>query len=146
MRWKIFQWLKFLFTYFSNWRKLSRQKFHNELECVFTPHHASKNADRNQQQLKDGGILAIGTAQIIRIVSYPIRKSPHSGFLACDLWKDCIMPSSRKQMTEIKWEGQPRPQGAFPWLWGRQSQGKAPWGRGCERAWSQARIYLNQGS
>ena len=26
---------------------------------------------------------------------------------------------------------QPRPQGAFPWLWGRpQSQGKAPWGRG----------------
>ena len=66
-------------------KKLSRQKFHNELACVFTPHHASKNADRNQQQLKDGGILAIGTAQIIRIVSYPIRKSPHSGFLACDL-------------------------------------------------------------
>ena len=28
---------------------------------------------------------------------------------------------------------QPRPQGAFPWLQGRgpQSQGKAPWGRGC---------------
>ena len=28
---------------------------------------------------------------------------------------------------------QPRPQGAFPWLWGRggKSQGKAPWGRGC---------------
>ena len=26
---------------------------------------------------------------------------------------------------------QPRPQGAFPWLWRRgQSQGKAPWGRG----------------
>ena len=26
---------------------------------------------------------------------------------------------------------QPRPQGAFPWLWPRpQSQGKAPWGRG----------------
>ena len=23
---------------------------------------------------------------------------------------------------------QPRPQGAFPWLW---SHGKAPWGRGC---------------
>ena len=32
----------------------------------------------------------------------------------------------------IKWHGaQPRPQGAFPWLWGRGSQGKAPWGRGC---------------
>ena len=26
-------------------RKLSRQKFHNELACVFTAHYASKNAD-----------------------------------------------------------------------------------------------------
>ena len=30
---------------------------------------------------------------------------------------------------------QPRPQGAFPWLWRwaphLQSQGKTPWGRGC---------------
>ena len=32
-------------------------------------------------------------------------------------------------------KGQPRPQGAFPWLWGRgQSQGKAPWGRGCDKS------------
>ena len=31
---------------------------------------------------------------------------------------------------------QPRPQGAFPWLWERpQSQGKAPWGRGWIQNW-----------
>ena len=58
MRWKIFQWMKFLFRHSSNSRKLSRQKFHNELACVFTAHYASKNADWNQQQLTDGGILA----------------------------------------------------------------------------------------
>ena len=58
MRWKIFQWMKLLFRHSSNSRKLSRQKFHNELACVFTAHDASKNADWNQQQLTDGGILA----------------------------------------------------------------------------------------
>ena len=58
MRWKIFQWMKFLFRHSSNSRKLSRQKFHNELACVFTAQYASKNADWNQQQLTDGGILA----------------------------------------------------------------------------------------
>ena len=58
MRWKIFQWMKFLFRHSSNSRKLSRQKFHNELACVFTAHYASKNADWNQQQLTDGSILA----------------------------------------------------------------------------------------
>ena len=58
MRWKIFQWMKLLFRHSSNSRKLSRQKFHNELACVFTAHYASKNADWNQQQLTDGGILA----------------------------------------------------------------------------------------
>ena len=42
---------------FSNSRKLSRQKFHNELACVFTA-HSGKKADWNQQQLKDGGVLA----------------------------------------------------------------------------------------
>ena len=62
-----------LFRHSSNSRKLSRQKFHNELAYVFTAHDARKNADYNQQQLTDGGILA-GTAQIIRINSYPIRE------------------------------------------------------------------------
>ena len=58
MRWKIFQWVKFLFRGSSNLRKLSRQKFYNELACVFTAYDTSKNADWNQQQLTDGGILA----------------------------------------------------------------------------------------
>ena len=38
--------------------KNSRQKFNNELACVFTAHYANKNADWNQQELTDGGILA----------------------------------------------------------------------------------------
>ena len=58
MSWKIFQWMKFLIRHSSSARKLSRQKFHNKLACVFTVHCASKNADWNQQQLTDGGILA----------------------------------------------------------------------------------------
>ena len=32
----------------------------------------------------------------------------------------------------MAYSGQPLPQGAFSWLW-QQSQGKAPWGRGCVR-------------
>ena len=43
----------------------------------------------------------IGTAQIIRIVSYPIRKSPDSGFFTCDPTKKCIMPSSRERHKGI---------------------------------------------
>ena len=58
MRWKIFQWMELLLGHSSNSRELSWQKFHNELACVFTAHYASKNADWNQQQLTDGGILA----------------------------------------------------------------------------------------
>ena len=47
-----------LFTFFKLARKLSRQKFHNELACASSAHYASKNADCNQQQLTDGGVLA----------------------------------------------------------------------------------------
>ena len=58
MRWKTFQWIKFLLSHSSNYsRKLSRPKFHNELACVFTAHFEGKDADWNQQQLLDGGIL-----------------------------------------------------------------------------------------
>ena len=72
-KWSVNFWLQFLvydemenismdeislFTFFKLARKLSRQKFHNELACVFTAHYASKNADWNQQQLTDGGVLA----------------------------------------------------------------------------------------
>ena len=43
----------------------------------------------------------IGTAQIIRIVSYPIRKSSDSGIFTCDSTKKCIMPSSRERHKGI---------------------------------------------
>ena len=72
-KWSVNFWLQFLVydemenisldeisiqTFLKLARKLSRQKFHNELACVFTAHYASKNADWNQQQLTDGGVLA----------------------------------------------------------------------------------------
>ena len=52
---KIFQWMKFLFRHSSNSKKLSRQKFDNELACLYTQ---AKMQTENQQQLTDGGILA----------------------------------------------------------------------------------------
>ena len=55
MRWKIFQCMKFLFRHSSNSKKLSRQKFDNELACL---HTQAKMQTENQQQLTDGGILA----------------------------------------------------------------------------------------
>ena len=109
MRWKIFQWMKFLFRHASNSGKLSRQKFHNDLVCVFTAHYASKDADWNQQRLTDGGILAHRNS-----ANHPYcflsnqKKSSDSGFFACDLWKDCIMPSSRKTDDRDKGRGHDR--------------------------------------
>ena len=106
MRWKKFQWTKFLFRHSSNSRKLSRQKFYNELACVFTAHYASKNADWNQQQLTDGGILANWNS-----ANHPYcflsnqKKSPDSGFFTCDPTKKCIMPSSRERLKGIKGRG-----------------------------------------
>ena len=93
MRWKIFQWMKFLFRHSSNSKKLSRQKFDNELACLYTQ---AKMQTENQQQLTDGGILADRNS-----ANHPYcflsnqKKSPDSSFFACDLWKDCIMPSCR---------------------------------------------------
>ena len=72
MKCKIFQWMKFLFRHSSNSRKLSQQKFHDELACVFTAHYASKNTYWNQQLT--AAFWPIGTVQIIHIVAYPIRK------------------------------------------------------------------------
>ena len=116
MKWKIFQWMKFLFRHSSNSRKLSRQKFHNELACVFTAHYASKNADWNQPiffftavgTTTTNGWRRFGLSEQRRsseLFSIQSEKSPDSSFFACDLWKKCIMPSSRKEITEIKGEG-----------------------------------------
>ena len=102
MRWKIFQWMKLLFRHSSNSRKLSRQKFHNELACVFTAHHASKNADWNQQQLTEWPHFG-QSEQRKSSVLFPIQseKSPYSGFFTCDPTKKCIMPSSRERHKGI---------------------------------------------
>ena len=60
IRWdgKYFNGSNFYLEHSSNARKLSRQKFHNKLSCVFTAPCTSKNADWNQQQLTDSSILA----------------------------------------------------------------------------------------
>ena len=98
MRWKIFQSMKFLFRYSANSRKLSRQKFHNELAGVFTAHLIHKQKSRLKST---GDILADRNS-----ANHPYcflsnqKKSPDSSFFACDLWKDCIMPSCR-YMTHI---------------------------------------------
>ena len=85
--------MKLLFRHSSNSRKLSRQKFHNELACVFTAHFARKNADWNQQQLE----------QRKSSVLFPIQseKSPDSGIFTCDPTEKCIMPSSRERHKGI---------------------------------------------
>ena len=60
IRWdgKYFNGSNFYLELASNLRKMSRQKFRNELACVFTTPCARKNVDWNKQQLTDGGILA----------------------------------------------------------------------------------------
>ena len=98
MRWKIFQWMELLLGHSSNSRKLSWQKFHNELACVFTAHYASKNVDWNQQQLTNGGILANRNS-----ANHPYcflsnqKKVQILAFFTCDPTKKCIMPSSRER-------------------------------------------------
>ena len=93
MRWKILQWMKFIFRHSSNSRKLSGRKFHNELPCVFTAHYASKNADWNQQQLTDGGILANrNSANHLYCFLFNQKKVQILAFL--HVICDCFMPSS----------------------------------------------------
>ena len=111
-KWSVNFWLQ-LFSiqrdgkYFNGWnfyldilqRKLSQQKFHNELVCVLI--HCSLCKQTN-------GWWHFGQSEQRKSsLPFPIQseKSPDSGFFACDLWKDCMMPSSWKQITEIKGEG-----------------------------------------
>ena len=102
MRWKIFQWMKFLFRHSSNSRKLSRQKFHNELACVFTAHYTSKNADWNQQQLTDACILANwNSANHLYCLLSNQKKVQILAFFTCDPTKKCIMSSSHERPKEI---------------------------------------------
>ena len=86
--------MKFLFRHSSNSRKLSRQKFNNELACVFTAHYALKNATTTN------GRRHFGQSERRKsFVLFPIQseKSPDSGFFTCDPTNKCIMPSSRER-------------------------------------------------
>ena len=66
----------------SNARKLSRQKFHNELSCVFTAPCTSKNADWNQQQWRHFGQSEQCKSSVL--FPYPIRKK--SRFCLFCMW------------------------------------------------------------
>ena len=100
MRWKIFQLVKFLFRHSSNSRKLSRQKFYNELACV--AHDASKKC-RLKSTTTNGWRHFGQLEQRKSSELFPIQseKSPDSGFFTCDPTKKCVMPSSRERHKGI---------------------------------------------
>ena len=125
-RWKICQWMKFLFWHSSNSRKLSRQKFQNELACVFTAQMQTE-INNNQQM---AAFWPIGTAQIIHIVFLiQSEKSSDSGFFTCDPTKKCIMPSTRERHIGILGRGHDlrleteRPKAMFVLIFARTSRG-----------------------
>ena len=104
-KWKILQWMKFLFRHFSNWQEnwagrdfITNSRVHCSLR---------KQKCRLKSTTTNGWRRFGQSEQRKSSVLYPIQseKSPDSGFFACDLWKKCIMPSSRTQITEIKGEG-----------------------------------------
>ena len=70
---------------------------------------------------------------VVRLICFRVRDD-NGWFWPCaqsrNLWISFFMYNSRVLYVSNCFT---RPQGAFPWLWGRgaQSQGKAPWGRGC---------------
>ena len=85
MRWKIFQWMKFLFRHSSNSRKLSQQKFHNELACVFTA--ALRKQKCRLKSTTTNGWRNFGQSKWRKsFVLFPIQseKSPDSGFFTYD--------------------------------------------------------------
>ena len=98
MRWKIFQWMKFLFRHSSNSRKRSRQKFHNELACVFTA-ALCKQKCRLKSTTTNGWRHFGQSKRRKSFVLFPIQseKSSDSGFFTRDPTNKCIMPSSRER-------------------------------------------------
>ena len=105
MRWKIFQWMKFLFRHPSNLRKLSRQKFHNELQGTRVRIHCSlrKQKCRLKSTTTNGWRHFGQSGRRKSSVLFPIQseKSPDSGFFTCDPTNKCIMPSSRERHKGI---------------------------------------------
>ena len=106
MRWKIFQWTKFLFRHSSNSRKQSRQNFTMNLHVYLLLTAQAKIQTENNNNLN--GWRHFGQSEQRKSSAlFPIQseRSPDSGFFACDLRKYCIMPSSQKQITELREKG-----------------------------------------
>ena len=86
-----------IYTFFE-FKKTELAGNHNEFACVFTARlYASKNADWNQQQLTDGGVLANRNR-----ANHPNCFQSNQKKVQILAFLDVIMPSSRKQITEIK--------------------------------------------
>ena len=101
MRWKIFQWMKFLFRHYSNSRKLSRQTKNSRVYSLLTAQAKMQTEINNNYWMAAfWPNFEHGRSSVL----FPIQseKRSDSGFFVCDLWKDCIMPSSRKQIREKK--------------------------------------------
>ena len=102
MRWKIFQWMKFLFRHSSNSKKLSRQKFQKEprvcIHCSFRKQKCRLKSTTTKECRHFGQ-----SEQCKSSILFPIQsqKSPDSGFFTCDPPKKCIMPSFRERHKGI---------------------------------------------
>ena len=75
-------------------RKPSRQKFHNELACVFTA--ALRKQKCRLKSTTTNGWRHFGQSKLRKsFLLFPIQsgKSPDSGFFTCDPTNKCIMLS-----------------------------------------------------
>ena len=105
MRWKIFQWMKFLLILQikENWAGRNFITNSHVYDCSLRKQKcrlkSTTNGWRHFGQLE----------QVKSSVLFPIQseKWPDSGVFVCDLWKNCIMHSSQTQITEMgKGEGE----------------------------------------
>ena len=105
MRWKIFQWMKFLFRHSSNSKKLSRQKFQKTSKRTRVCIHCllRKQKCRLKSTTTNGWRHFGQSEQRKSSILFPIQseKSPDSGFFTCDPTKKCIMPSCRERHKGI---------------------------------------------
>ena len=99
MRWKIFQWMKFLLILQiqENWAGRNFITNSHVYDCPLRKQKCRLKSTTNgwrhfgQSEQRKSSVL------------FPIQseKWPDSGVFVCDLWKNCIMHSSRKQITEM---------------------------------------------
>ena len=91
--------MKLLFRHSSNSRKLSGQKFHNELACVRI-HCLLRKQKCRLKSTTTNGWRHFGQSEQRKLSAlFPIQseKSPDAGIFTCDPTKKCIMPPSRER-------------------------------------------------